>query len=194
MVKSDQTQEAGLTVAGRTTLIRRLLLVAGLLVVVSGTLVFPFPMKGRLWANLFDLAHAPVFFVALLCFVGMFDPSAVGMPAKYKTVVPMTFRRVLLVAGVLMTVGILCEYLQKFAARSPSFGDVLANSSGILAAVFWIWSRRLQGVVRNLVVLAAMSVLIAVSVPTVFQLWDCAQQIRSFPVIGSFERPLELDG
>jgi hypothetical protein len=193
MTSVAQTQTEPEAAFIHATWIRRCLLTFALLATIAGTLVFPFPMEGRLWGDLFDLAHAPVFCVALLCLVAICDPTAIGL-SGYRTVLRMTFRRVLVTAGILMTLGILCEYLQKFAGRSPSWEDVAANGTGILAALLWTVSRTFHGGIRRGLVLLVISVLLAVSFPTLLQVSDSVQQIRSFPAIASFDRPHEIDG
>ena len=99
----------------RQVLARRLLLAASVVVVVALGLVLPIPLDGRLWGNLFDLAHAPVFCAMLLGVVGAFDPQSIGLPNRLSTVVAMTRLRVLRIAAVLMVVGGVGEFLQKFA-------------------------------------------------------------------------------
>lgn len=166
-----------------------------LILAVAGSLVFPFPLEGRLWGEIFNLAHAPVFFVTLLLLVGLPDPSAIGAPPQFSTIIPITFRRALTIAGGVMTLGILCEYIQRFANRSPSLTDILANTVGVLAALIWIrlcTSSKRRGFLQK----AALPVLLlfSISLPTLCQLFDSVQQILAFPVIGSFERRFEVDG
>ena len=174
---------------------RRVGLMLLLMAMVVGALVFPFPMEGRLWGEIFNLAHAPVFCVTLLLLVGLPDPSAVGLSSQFVTVVPITFRRASTIAGALMTVGIVCEYLQRFAGRNPSIADLMANTTGIVAGILWIWfcTSTLSG---NRIRQACLPLLLllAISLPTLFQIEDCVQQIGTFPQIASFERRFELDG
>ena len=162
------------------------------MLLVGGTLVFPFSMEGRLWGQLFDLAHAPVFCLALICMVGFCDPPAIGLPDRFATIIPMTFRRVAFVTAVVMAVGLVGEYLQQFSGRNSSWGDVLANSAGLLAGLAWIASRRRTGIVRQLVALIAPLILVLVSVVPALEAWDSVLSIRSFPVLASFERPREV--
>lgn len=176
----------------RQILARRLLLAASVVVVVALGLVLPIPLDGRLWGNLFDLAHAPVFCAMLLGVVGAFDPQAIGLPSRLSTVVAMTRPRVLRIAAVLMVVGGVGEFLQKFAGRSPDLGDVAANGAGIFAGLFWIASRTKSGWHRCWLVMAFVLILLAVSVDPTLEAWDTVQQDQSFPLLASFERPREI--
>ncbi|MEQ9410359.1 MAG: hypothetical protein RIK87_21670 [Fuerstiella sp.] len=185
-VSSDQLSR-------RQLVLRRGRLAAVLALVLAGGLVLPFPLHGRLWAEIFDLAHAPAFFATLLCLVGFFDPAAAGVPSA-QTLVPMTFHRAVLVALGLTFVGLTGEFLQKFANRTPSWGDVAANSAGLLAALFWIAAFTQQRGRRVLLLVAAVSMLSLISLDPILQIEDCVQQIRSFPLLASFERNRELGG
>ncbi|MEZ6123248.1 MAG: hypothetical protein R3C49_08760 [Planctomycetaceae bacterium] len=169
----------------------RWLLVFGLLACVGAALVIPFPLEGRLWGELFDLAHAPVFFLGLLACVGFLDPSAIGLPDRFAALVRMTGDRILLMSFVLAAVGGLGEYLQRFVGRSSSWSDVAANTIGLTAAVCWIAARSVRGVWGSMLKLAAVVLLIAVSIRPMLEAWDCVQQRNSFPLLASFERTRE---
>lgn len=171
---------------------RRIMLALGLLLLVGGTLVFPFPMKGRLWGDLFDLAHAPVFCLALICMVGFCDPSAIGLPSRFQSIIPMTGRRVIIVAAVVMVVGLVGEYLQQFAGRNPSWGDVFANSAGLLAGLAWIVSRKQRGVAKGVLAMVAPVILVAVSVEPALEAYDSIERRMAFPLLASFERSREV--
>ena len=56
---------------------RLLILVIGGLGLLTG-LVFPFPMNGRYWNTVFDLAHAPAFFLIFLLVAGFLAPASIG--------------------------------------------------------------------------------------------------------------------
>lgn len=171
---------------------KRMLLAAGLLILVIGTLVFPFPMKGRLWGDLFDLAHAPVFCLSLIALVGFLDPVAAGFSVRFQTIVPMTIRRVAVITLVLMTTGLIGEFLQKFAGRSPSWGDVLANSAGLIAGLCWIGSRKCPAPFNRPLVATAIGIILAISANPLLEIWDSIERIRSFPALASFERTREI--
>lgn len=178
--------------AERRLVPRRVFLALGLLALVLGTLVFPFPMRGRLWGDIFDLAHAPVFCLALICLVGFLDPAAAGLPSRYQTIVPMTLVRAGLITLVLMAAGMIGEYLQRFAGRNPSWGDVAANTAGLTAGLFWVASRATTGSKRTLLSVIPFVILICVSVNPALEALDSVARIRQFPLIASFERRREL--
>ena len=176
----------------KKTAFQRAVLGCVLLGTVCIGLVFPFPMKGRLWGEIFDLAHAPVFFVSLVCLIGFFDPSAVGLPKRLVTLISMTFGRVLAVTVALMLIGLVGEFLQRFAGRNPSWADVAANSTGLIAGLLWIASVAEQGIKRFFLRLGVVVALVAVSTPSALEAWASIQQIRNFPRLASFERTREL--
>ncbi len=176
----------------RRTAIRRGLLAIALMCVVAFGLVFPFPFEGRLSGEIFDLAHAPVFCFALLCLIGFCDPAAIGLPSRYPTILPMKLGRVIAITIALMLAGIVGEYAQKFAGRNASWGDVVANSTGMLAALAWVASRTQTGFRRRCLVVAAVVMIVAISMNPLRNAWDCIQQIRSFPMLSSLERTREL--
>lgn len=175
----------------RGVAIRRAILAVSLLGVVAFGLVFPFPVHGRLWGELFDLAHAPTFFLALIGLVGFFHPTAIGAPARFVTLVQMTLPRILGLTLFLTFVGLGGEFLQKYAGRSPSWGDVFANSCGLAAALLWIAGFSLKHN-RRLFLCSAAAILCVVSLNPALNAWDSLQQLYSFPVLASFERHREV--
>ena len=180
-------------IQGSTVLVRRIAIAIGLLGCVAIGLVFPFPVEGRLWGEIFNLAHAPVFCGTLLLIVGLCDPSAVGFSNRYQILLSMTCKRAVAVAVGLIAAGIGAEVIQKLVGRSASLGDVAANSAGLLAGLCWVLRCRSQPIaVGRKYVLAGLMTLTLVSVPSVLEIWDCVLQIRSFPVLASFERAREF--
>ncbi|MEO1979949.1 MAG: hypothetical protein ABGZ24_05485 [Fuerstiella sp.] len=170
----------------------RLRLAVLALAAVGIGLIFPFPVEGRLWGNIFNLAHAPAFFCTLLTIVGLLDPSAVGLPKRLATVIPMTVGRTAVVAILLTVLGLVGEFLQYFAGRNPSLKDVAANSAGLLAAFVWVSGRKATGVKRLLAGLIVVLIIAVASSGPLMNVWDCVQQLRQMPLLASFERPLEL--
>lgn len=176
----------------KALLLRRVAIAAGLLLSVSFALVFPWPTEGRLWGEIFDLAHAPVFCGVLLLIVGLCDPPAVGISEKHPVLFAMTPGRITLLVVMLVGFGAVAEVLQKLVGRSASFGDIAANSVGLLVGLCWIGRCRRRGQRGRVLILTALGLLAAVSVSPLLDAWDCVQQIRSFPVLASFERPREF--
>lgn len=176
----------------RNLLVRRLVIGAGLLGCVAIGLVFPFTTEGRLWGELFDLAHAPVFCGVLLLIVGMCDPPAVGL-SRHTVLFSMTADRVLGLVLVLIAAGGAAEVLQAMVGRSASLGDIAANSIGLIAGVCWIARCRSVPIsAGRKYALAGFAVVILVSISPLMDVWDCVLQIRSFPMLASFERPREF--
>ncbi|MCP4172168.1 MAG: hypothetical protein GY758_15500 [Fuerstiella sp.] len=190
MSHSDTPRQSFLTVG--SLLAGRLRLAVLVLAVVAIALVFPFPVEGRLWGHIFNLAHAPTFFCMFLIIVGLLDPSAIGPSNRIATVLPMTVARTAAVASLLMVLGIVAEVLQAFAGRSPSLKDVAANSAGLLAAFVWISGTGSSVLKRGLSVLIVILVLAATSFTPLMNIRDCVDQLRLMPQLASFERPLEL--
>lgn len=177
----------------RTVLRRRIAIAIGLLGCVAIGLVFPFPMEGRLWGELFDLAHAPVFCVTLLLIVGLCDPPAIGLSNRHRILLPMTMVRVAGVAAGLIAAGAVAEILQGLVGRSASFADIAANGVGLIAGICWVFGCRSQSpAVGRKCSLATVALLLAVSVSPLLDAWDCLLQIRSFPMLASFERSREF--
>lgn len=171
--------------------LRRALTVAGVLAVLAAGLVFPFPVQGRLWSNLFDLAHAIIFCSVLVCVVGSLDPPAVGLPRRFLTLVSMSVQRILLMAVILMAVGLLGEFLQVFSGRNPSWADVAANSAGLLAGLCWIFSCSGDPAMGRVLRAAALLILCLVSLNPALEIVEGIEQQRSFPLLASFERSRE---
>ena len=181
-----------LTGATGSLLAARLRLAVLALAAVGIALLFPFPVMGRLWGNIFDIAHAPTFFCTFLAIVGLMDPSAIGLPKRLATIFPMTVGRTAVVAVMLTVLGTIGEILQYFASRKPSLQDVAANSAGLLAAFVWVNGRRSTGAKRLMHVTIVVLIMAVASFSPFMNAWDCVRQLRQMPLLASFERPLEL--
>ncbi|MDG1895316.1 MAG: hypothetical protein P8J37_10435 [Fuerstiella sp.] len=190
MSTADSSRLSAVTIG--TLFAKRIRLGVLALAVVGIGLVFPFPVEGRLWGHVFNLAHAPTFFCTFLVVVGLLDPSALGLPKRFATVLPMTTGRTAVVAAVLIGLGVLGECLQFFAGRSPSLKDVAANSAGLLAAFVWVSGRRSFAMIRHFSGVIAIVVLAAASLTPLINIRECVEQLRQMPQLTSFERPLEL--
>ena len=171
---------------------KRLAFAGGLVAIIGLTLVFPFPMSGRMWGDIFDLAHAPTFCFALIAMAGFFDPPSIGLPQRFSTIIPMTLQRIVGVATALAMVGLVGEYLQKFANRSPSWGDVAANTAGLVAGFCWVAGCQVRPARKLIGGLVTVAILIAVSVNPVLEILDSVAQKQAFPMLASFERSREL--
>lgn len=176
-----------------SVLIRRMAIAIGLLSCVAIGLIFPFPTEGRLWGELFDLAHAPVFCGALLLIVGLCDPAAIGFSQRHKILLPMTIGRVIRIAAALIAAGAIAEVLQKLVGRSASLADIAANGVGLLAGICWVLCCRSNPLASGLkYAVATAMLLLSISISPLLDAWDCLLQIRSFPMLASFERTREF--
>lgn len=171
---------------------RLLILTIGGLFMFLG-LVFPFPMSGRHWNAIFDLAHAPAFFLILLLVAGVLDPASIGF-SKHR---PVLFRlfplQLILLSGLLFLGGVACEVAQKFVHRHPSVGDIIANSLGLFAGTLYCLSR--QSVTHYFRITLLTLTILVIALPCIIpiqELIECARQSREFPLLSSFERPHEL--
>lgn len=168
-----------------------LLLIPALALAVA--LVFPFPVHGRHWGPLFDLAHAPSFFAVFVCIAEILDPRSVGRADTSTVRRSLNLPRLILLAAVLCGIGIVCELAQQLVARKPSLGDVAANCTGLLAGFFWC-ARRSVARPRDRVLLTAI-VPVLISIPCInpaLEVLECRRQSQEFPLLASFERDREL--
>ena len=171
---------------------RLLILLLGGLVMFFG-LVFPFPMSGRHWNAIFDLAHAPAFFLIFLLIVGVLDPSSIGFSKRLPTLLKLPPLQLILLSGLLFLVGVACEVAQKFVHRHPSVGDIVANSFGLLAGLLYCLSRKsVTPVFRVTGLIFTMLVIILPIIAPIRELAECLRQRQEFPLLASFERPREL--
>lgn len=155
-------------------------------------LVFPFPVDGRLWNELFDLAHAPAFCGLLLIVAGFIDPSSIGLSSQAFRIRYIRSGELMVLSGACLMLGFLGEFLQAFVGRSPSAKDLVANAAGVSSGVFWIVSRRHRGKPKALFVVAAVLTLGLAIVSPVLGIRAAVQQRREFPLLASFERRNEL--
>lgn len=158
-----------------------------------GGLIVPFPISGRHWNAIFDLAHAPAFFLIFLLIAGVLDPVSIGFSRNSRALLRLTRQRLLLLSGLLFMGGVGCEVAQKFVERHPSMSDIIANSAGLMAGTLYCFSLRIHQRWSLLlgVPLAALIVLFPCVTP-VLELIECGRQRQEFPLVASFERTREL--
>jgi len=172
----------------------RWVVVAGVAGGLSSVLLFPFSQAGRHWSELFNLAHAPSFFLAFLFAAAIMDPASIGLPASWPRILRMGVARLLILASVLLVLGALCEVLQQFVGRSTSLSDVLSNGCGLIAGMLWCLGRLATAKTRRMAAsLVSVCLLIIPSWAPVFELLECRKQNLKFPLLASFERPRELN-
>lgn len=172
---------------------RRVLILVFVASVILIGLVFPFPMTGRYWNAVFDLAHAPVFFLSFLILAGVLDPASIGFSCRSRSLLTLTPSRLLLISGLLFFGGVTCEIAQKFVARHPSLDDIISNTTGLMAGTFYCFSLRLSRPwTRRTGIALAVLIVACPLIPQIQVLAECIKQRREFPLIASFERNLEL--
>ncbi len=192
--RSDSvTPAAAESASVHTVLRRRLVLVLTAGAVVLAGLVFPFPVDGRLWNSLFDLAHAPVFCALVLVIAGILDPTSIGLPASLVRVAVVRPVEAVFIAGICLGLGLAGEVLQGLAGRSPSVHDVAANAAGAAAAVLWITAVRSGPAFRRILKAAAGGVLLVALIRPAVGIRGALRQRADFPCLASFERSDELD-
>lgn len=176
----------------KTVLNGRVGLIALVGVGVFLALIFPFPVGGRLWSELFNLAHAPVFCGLVLLVSGFLDPSSVGL-SRFTVLRPVRPGEVLLIAGACLAIGLVGELLQAAAGRSPSLKDMLANTAGVVSAVLWIASCRTDGILPSLLTFGCVLVLMLAVVRPISGIISAIRQRAEFPPLESFEPEDERD-
>lgn len=172
----------------------RWLIVACVAGVLSLVLLFPFSQTGRHWSEIFNLAHAPSFFLAFLFAAAIMDPASIGLPESWPRILRLRVARLLILASVLLVLGALCEVLQQFVGRSTSLGDMLANGSGLIAGMFWCLGRLSTDRVKRMA--ASLMTVFLLFIPSwspALELLECRKQNLEFPLLASFERPRELN-
>lgn len=183
---TDEREQDDRSVVGRIAVV---VLLATLTLI---GLVFPFPVDGRLWNEVFDLAHAPAFCCLLLTVAGVVDPASVGFSGQAYRIRRIESGELMVLAGACLMLGFLGEFLQRFVGRSPSFGDLAANATGVGSATLWVLSRRRQGARRNLFAGVSILILGLAVAPALLGIRGAVQQRTEFPLLASFERPNEL--
>ena len=183
---------------GKPTSVDRQLLMTRCLTVLAfvGTLalglVVPFPVNGRIWSEVFNLAHAPAFFFSVAFASAIIHPEAAGLPGDYKPLLRMTWTRLISIAALAMTLGLLGELAQSFVGRSASIHDVLANTFGIAAGCLWIVGY-LVSAGKLLFRCVSVIVVVAASFNPIMEINEAQEQRAEFPLLASFERARELN-
>jgi len=155
-------------------------LVFGLLLAIG--LLVPLPKGGRLAAALSDSVHAPAF--ALLAVL------------SYRVLVEFSRCRSATAAWItclsLIALGAASEAAQYCVGRSFSLKDIAADGLGVVAGTLWAiaWARQTKWSRCALCAAAAALLFLGVT-PAILTVVDTALQYRDFPVLASFEQPLE---
>ena len=161
--------------------------------IASFLMLVPLPFEGRLEATLVDLGHAPMFggiTLAVLWLWQRFRPlSRFGRD---------WIGRLALVALCVFAFGIAIEIAQSLTGRKAAMHDVVANGLGIAAMTLTCFAvlRYRQGTPRKwpnyVAIVLASGCFIAAFVHPVTIAMDIYAVRRDFPLIASFESPIEL--
>lgn len=138
-------------------------------------------MSNRLTAYSKDWAHFPLFagLAALLLFL---------WPRRHQSALLKASR----VAGAALALALLVEVVQPLAGRSATVTDWLLGAAGSLAAVaVYLALRSVSWQGRRRLFLAAGLLLLAATTPVLLILMDRVSAWRAFPLLDSFERPVE---
>jgi len=136
---------------------------------------------GRIASYGKDFMHFPLFAVvaAILLYIW---PRHRGAIAKCAVV-----------AGVAVSLALLIEIVQPFAGRTAAFDDVLLGTAGSFAVVaVYLGLRSASDRARRWLVATALLLLLASALPLLALFLDRVTAQRLFPLIDSFERPVDL--
>lgn len=137
--------------------------------------------SSRLLASGKDWAHFPLFasLAALLLFL---------WPRRHQSALFKASR----VAGLAIVLALLVEIIQPLAGRSATMMDWLLGAAGSLAAVaVYLALRSANWKSRRSLILASALLLLAATMPVLLILVDRVSAWRAFPLLDSFERPVE---
>lgn len=153
--------------------------VALLLIVAVVALLIPMPDLGRAGIALADLLHAPCFAILAVLVYRLLRPH---VRMRRKSLLAVCWLTLVAFSGG-------TELAQHWSGRSPSYGDILANVAGVTAGLL-IASANGR---RSHWAVAGVLIGLAVIQPAL-TLIDVAIARGKFPLIASFEQPLELRG
>ncbi|NIL96832.1 MAG: hypothetical protein GTO53_05025 [Planctomycetales bacterium] len=160
------------------------LLALAALALASVLLLMPVPVFGRAGRALLDLIHAPMF--ALL--------SAFAYILFVGNKAPRRWRSAVAIWLVLATLGVAAELLQGRVGRNASVQDAFANVMGAAIGLVWVAGRECPHSSQRLLTKgAAVGLLLAAYAYPLLILWDVYLAYRSFPLLASFEQPIEPD-
>jgi VanZ family protein len=160
-----------------------LLLTLCALALAALLLLIPVPTLGRATCALLDLVHVPLF--ALL--------SAFA----YTLFIGHHTRKGWLVAAaiwiVLAAFGVAAEFLQARVGRTASAQDAFADAAGAAVGLLWVIGRHSPHRSRRVgMKIAIVALILSAFTCPLLVLYDVHLARRSFPVLASFEQPLEL--
>ena len=137
--------------------------------------------SGRISSYTQDLAHFPLFAIiaAIMLFLWPRHRTAVAKAG--------------VVSGAAVSLALLIEIFQPLAGRSAALGDILLGTAGCFSVVaVYLGLRTASERARRWLVATAVVLLLLSVLPLMLILGDQWSARRAFPVIDSFERPVEL--
>jgi hypothetical protein len=153
------------------------------LAVAALLLLMPVPTLGRAGRALLDLVHVPLFALLSALAYTLF----VGNQTRHRGLVAVV------IWLVLTALGVAAEWLQTHVGRSASAQDAFANAAGAAAGLLWVIGLRSQQRARRVAMnVGVVALILAAYTYPLLVLLDVYLAHRSFPVLASFEQPLEL--
>lgn len=165
------------------------------MVVVTGLLV-PLP-HSRLFGAIGDMLHAPLFagvFAATYWLAGVWFPIGTAKPTPVQSVVI----RCTLIAVVLFAFGLMMEFVQSRFGRTASLHDAFSNGLGLVTGACLVLANHLRRLAptdrrRPQLLWAIAGFLIAIAWwESITTIRDVRQMTTDFPLLGSFEKKVEL--
>ncbi|MEM9587335.1 MAG: hypothetical protein AAGA03_08630 [Planctomycetota bacterium] len=159
------------------------------LAIAAVALLIPLPFGHRIFSVLGDLCHAPLF--AALTLGGLRLARRAGwLPHSdgRSVVASIGF------AISMITFSLTMEAAQYYSGRSATLHDAIANSLGTVAGLclFWAWEPAALLRLRAMLKLVAAALLVMAWWYPTHALWDMAMAYQRFPLLGSFESPVEF--
>lgn len=166
-----------------------------ILTLIAG-LLYPFPFRGRLWGEIFNLGHTPVFFLSFITISALLsrrfaDPSETAA-ADNRGEKPKDWKLQVAIFLVLALGGLIAELLQGRWGRHASVSDLMSNCEGLLGGLLWRVGRNATFRVKSILRLGTTAILLAGISQPVIEIADCVQQIREFPLLSSLESSAEI--
>ncbi|MFN8709894.1 MAG: hypothetical protein ACK50J_24760 [Planctomyces sp.] len=166
-----------------------------ILTLIAG-LLYPFPLRGRLWGEIFNLGHTPVFFLTFITISALLSrrfasPPEIA-PGDTRGEKQKDWKLQVAIFLVLALGGSIAELLQGRWGRHASVSDLMANCLGLFGGFLWRVGRHASLRVKSILRLGTTAILLAGITQPVIEIADCVQQIREFPLLSSLESSAEI--
>jgi hypothetical protein len=150
--------------------------------VALAVLLVPLPDQSREVRAVLDLLHALVFFVF----------SVIVLKTVYRSNDRLKILPIIVIWVTITICGFFVEIVQPLVGRDMSWRDVWANSLGGGAGLLWASNRASTWRTRQLTVAISIALLLLAGWNPFSMLTDAVRQRLEFPLLASFESPLEL--